>query len=739
MFNQLKKYRSILFVAILNSVWLFLGNSLQSLELSSGMRGFFAFQDIVAPPTPPKGIVIIEIDQNSFLSIPEVRDCIRHYHGAINIRCFSRSLHGDLARKLSKAGAKLTVFNLLFREARGDEDDYFADAIRDAGNVVLQDFQERRFIGTGVEIVDVDPPVAPLRDWALSAPFPLPDSGGGILPNIWLSLDLIHVDDTSAQNVSYPVLPVLVLHALVLGQYWPQFVSVISEVSTDFASSSPAPHQRTGLNLLINRLASEFRNRPAIARELENILQRRIDLSEACKRALSALFHTHAMVYPIYANPYAPPNTITAIGYHEVDSALAANPSLFRDQVVFVGASAAFGRATKGGTIDTPHGKYSSTELLATIFANLRDKNTLHSVGNKIALAVPLAWWLLLNLIQIKLDTRTTIAVISVLTLFYMSLVYYMLAVYNGLIPWLAILLQSLLSIGVAGIRHYKMQRKKLANILHSNLPEELVSVFSRNDFESIRQGTYHQGVCLAADGEGYTKLGASRGEKWLADFMLAYQPVVEECMRKYHGAVKDWAGDGMVALWVEKPKCKVSGGLGYIFRRPAADADIRNSALNAALSLTELSERFCESWGVKFPLRIGITYGPMWLSFVDELKAFGDTINSASRIETLNKETNTRILVHEDMLLGQSDFVSRRIGQFVLRGHSQAISIYEIMCLKNKASADILELVERFQFGLARYEARQWQEAEKIFSEILAQYPDDGPSQYYFLQCRDN
>jgi adenylate cyclase len=71
-------------------------------------------------------LVIVNIDQDSFdeLDLPWP---------------WPRTLHAELIRKLKKAGAKVIAFDVLFTEPKPDprEDQALAEAIREAGNVVL--------------------------------------------------------------------------------------------------------------------------------------------------------------------------------------------------------------------------------------------------------------------------------------------------------------------------------------------------------------------------------------------------------------------------------------------------------------------------------------------------------------------------------------------------------------------------------------------------------------------------
>jgi adenylate cyclase len=114
---------------------LIIGAGLASLVFVANQRGLldtleyktldlrFQIRGAIAHTLP---IVIVNIDQDSFdeLDLPWP---------------WPRTLHAELTRKLKSAGAKVIAFDVLFTEPKPDprEDQTLADAIREAGNVVL--------------------------------------------------------------------------------------------------------------------------------------------------------------------------------------------------------------------------------------------------------------------------------------------------------------------------------------------------------------------------------------------------------------------------------------------------------------------------------------------------------------------------------------------------------------------------------------------------------------------------
>ena len=116
----------------------------QALDLSYRLRSH---------SQPPKNIVIVGIDEQSFQELRRAWP-------------WPRRFHADLIRQLKAAGARLIVFDVIFAEPSNPEDDQlFAKAIREAGNVILAttiEISETRHISQQILVQ----PWAPFRQAA---------------------------------------------------------------------------------------------------------------------------------------------------------------------------------------------------------------------------------------------------------------------------------------------------------------------------------------------------------------------------------------------------------------------------------------------------------------------------------------------------------------------------------------------------------------------------------------------
>jgi adenylate cyclase len=112
-----------------------------------------------------------------------------------------------------------------------------------------------------------------------------------------------------------------------------------------------------------------------------------------------------------------------------------------------------------------------------------------------------------------------------------------------------------------------------------------------------------------------------------------------------------------------------------------------------------------------------------------------GDPVNTAARIEALNKQLGTRILATEGVVDGLPDFSVRPLGRFLPVGKTRPLSLVELLG-GNGEPADP-GLLETFATGLARFGTGCWREAAACFEAVLATRPGDGPARFYLERCQ--
>ena len=119
------------------------------------------------------------------------------------------------------------------------------------------------------------------------------------------------------------------------------------------------------------------------------------------------------------------------------------------------------------------------------------------------------------------------------------------------------------------------------------------------------------------------------------------------------------------------------------------------------------------------------------------EYRPVGDIVNTASRLEGLNKYLGTRILASEDAFANDIGCISRPVGQFVFKGKSKPVRVHEIIDQKALSSEPQVDTDRSFTSGLHAFTHRNWDEAEQWFGRVVQKNEGDGPAQFYRGLCR--
>jgi len=113
-----------------------------------------------------------------------------------------------------------------------------------------------------------------------------------------------------------------------------------------------------------------------------------------------------------------------------------------------------------------------------------------------------------------------------------------------------------------------------------------------------------------------------------------------------------------------------------------------------------------------------------------------GDTVNLASRLESVNTLYGTLTLIGEaTALLAAASVELREIDSVLVVGSKAPQRIFEIMGLKDGLGAERLALRDCFARGLAAYRRREWEAARAVFLECLAIDPADGPTHVFLAR----
>jgi adenylate cyclase len=239
------------------------------------------------------------------------------------------------------------------------------------------------------------------------------------------------------------------------------------------------------------------------------------------------------------------------------------------------------------------------------------------------------------------------------------------------------------------------------------------------------------------SDLEGFSTISESLTPAGLVNLINRYLTLASEPIVRNQGVIDKYIGDAIMAFW--GPPFTTGGD----HAKRACMA-----ALAQAEGLAELRRTLPDILGIRKGLpqvraRIGLCTGELIVGSIGSnvSKSFtvmGDTVNTASRLESANKQFGTHILmdggtfdmVHEDMEAREIDWIG-------VKGKADAVRVYELLGERGKVEAARLELRNAFQSGLAAYRARDWDLAQRQFAEAERVDPHDRPAALFLERVR--
>lgn len=198
-------------------------------------------------------------------------------------------------------------------------------------------------------------------------------------------------------------------------------------------------------------------------------------------------------------------------------------------------------------------------------------------------------------------------------------------------------------------------------------VPPTVAEAIVRGDGEL--KPTQTTATILYSDIESFTSIVESMSPERVVDMLNEYFPAVIAPITRYAGIVNQFQGDAMLVT----------------FNVPAADPLHADNAIKAALEMQQTLKQRTFA-GVKLRTRIGINTGDVFAGNVGSgdrvnYTVHGDAVNLAARLEQLNKEYDTMVLVSETTVAGlQGTYPLDAVGEVAIRGKSAAARIFKLV-----------------------------------------------------------
>ena len=410
-------------------------------------------------------------------------------------------------------------------------------------------------------------------------------------------------------------------------------------------------------------------------------------------------------------------------------------PGTFRDKIVLVGASA----TGIGDLRSTPYGglDYPGVEIHANVIDNILHQNFLVRGAKQVTVdfalillfGIPLGVWLALT--QPRWMWFGLLLVVP-----FIGGVYF--AFLKGWWLNFTVPISTLISnFGLVALYRALVEEKekrKVRGAFQYYLSPEVIRRLLQNP--ELVQPRKNEVTVMFSDIRGFTSISEKLDPQELALLLNQYLTNMTKIVFDHSGTLDKYIGDAVMAFW------------GAPFVEPGHAIRACRSALQMMSRVAELREQWRTQNKPDLDIGIGLNTGVASVGNMgSELRygytAMGDAVNLASRLEGLNKEYRTHILVSETTYAAARDtrLIFRELDLLRVQGKMQPVTIYELLASHDTlidGAGELAARLEMFARGRACYQTRQWRESQIIFEKLLERWPDDGPSRTFWKRCQE-
>jgi adenylate cyclase len=116
-----------------------------------------------------------------------------------------------------------------------------------------------------------------------------------------------------------------------------------------------------------------------------------------------------------------------------------------------------------------------------------------------------------------------------------------------------------------------------------------------------------------------------------------------------------------------------------------------------------------------------------------------GDTVNTAARLEGVNKIYGTYTMISDATFLpAKEEIFVRELDAISVVGKGEPVVAYELVGYPDEIDDAVRSVVQHYADGLSAYRNQRWDDAIGHFNAALSIDSDDGPSQTMLNRCKE-
>lgn len=406
--------------------------------------------------------------------------------------------------------------------------------------------------------------------------------------------------------------------------------------------------------------------------------------------------------------------------------------SILNNRIVLVGATA----PDLHDTWFTPTAKAEpmpGIEIHANVIQTILDKNFLTPGSRMLTLAIMIFLSLILCLFSLFIKIRWNIILPFILMIAYIVIVVVSFdfgAVLNIFYPILSVI-TVFTALTIYRYTHETREKKEVRKAFELYLSPHVIEEVLKDPKKLSLGGVKKEMTVLFSDIRGFTTLSEGLSPEELTHLMNQYLTEMTNIVLAKDGVLDKYIGDALMAFW------------GAPLAQPKHAERACHTALSMIKKLNKMNDDGAWPEGRKINIGIGINTGEMVVGNMGADKRFdytvlGDSVNLGSRVESINKQYGTKIIISEFTKAQISDeFVTRYLDKVAVKGKSEPVKIYELICFRTELELQQKEVIELYEEAFGFYQKKKWDKAIEILEKYTKLLPDDLAAENLLKRCR--
>jgi adenylate cyclase len=234
----------------------------------------------------------------------------------------------------------------------------------------------------------------------------------------------------------------------------------------------------------------------------------------------------------------------------------------------------------------------------------------------------------------------------------------------------------------------------------------------------------------LFSDLRGFTTLSEGLSPEQLVDVLNTYLNEMTNIVFEEGGVLDKYIGDAVMAFW----------------NAPLDQSDHAARSVRTAIRMRDKLEQMNREGafpkGIELKVGVGVNTGDMVVGNIGadvryDYTVIGDSVNLASRTESLCKEYGVQIIVTKNTLdMLDESYVTRELDSVAVKGKKEPVRIFQVLGMAGEVEDGHVKFAKQYETALNHYYGRNFTEAAAECEKLLQIKSDDLSTQHLLERC---